>query len=562
MDYNEKIAKILEKTLDKEINISLIESPKDNKLGDYAFPCFYLAKELKKNPIEIAKELANKIQPIDFISKVIATGPYVNFFIKKDNLASNVLIDIYDKKEDYGSGKKEKYTILVEGWQPNTHKAFHIGHIRNTLVGEALSRIFKKNGWNVIKSSYMGDIGAHVAKWIWYYKKFYNGDIPKKDVTKWAGKIYTDATKKIDENKEKYTEEIHEVHKKLEDGDKDLVNLWKKTRKLCLDDIWNIVHELGSFVERKFYESEAEQPGIAKVNEFLKKGYAKLSKGAIIMDLEEYKLGISVLLKSNGASLYATKDIALAYIKSKEYKFDKSLYIVANEQDHYFRQLFKVLELTNYPDADKLGHVSYGLVKLKDGKMSSRLGNIILYEDFRDQLFEKVESQIKERSLDTKTKQQIIKSVAFGAMKFTMLSQDSNKEIIFDYDRSLSFEGETGPYVQYTHARCASLLKKYDKEITSKVKFSLLIENEEKQIIKLLGKLPDTIKKSAEEYKPSLISRLLLDICQAFNEYYHKHQILQDNKELEKARILLIYCVKQVLEIGLDLLGIDAPDVM
>ena len=561
MNFKNEISKLIKNASKITVSEDIIEIPPDSKMGDYAFPCFILAKELKKSPIEIAKDISKKIQPNNYISEIKQIGPYINFFVKKDILSKEVLEKIYNEKEKYGNNLAKPQTILLEGWQPNTHKAFHIGHIRNAVLGEVLARIFEFNGNKVIKSSYMGDIGAHVAKWIWYFTKYYEGKIPKTNVSKWSGQIYTKATLKSKEN-EKYLNEIHEIHKKLEDGDKNLVKLWKETRKLCLDDIWNIVKELDSHIDRAYFESEVEQPGIKKVKELEKLGMAKLSEGAIIMDLEKHKLGVFVLLKSNGASLYSTKDIALAYLKSKEYKFDLSLYVVASEQDHHFRQLFKTLELINYKDSKKVKHVSYGVVKLKDGKMSSRLGNIILYEDFRDRLLEKVEKQIKARNLPEKQKDSIVKDIAFGAMKFTMLNQDSVKEIVFDYDKALSFEGETGPYIQYSRARACSVLKKVNEKISANFKFSKLETNEEKEILKLLKNYPNIVLKSGEEYKPHIITRYLLDLSQAFNLYYHKYKIIQEDLDLQKARLLLVFAVKEILKSGLNLLSINAPEIM
>src|SRR3989344_2656603 len=504
-----------------KIDINSIEVPPNPEMGDYAYPCFTLSKELKKNPNEIAKEIGEKIKSGKYIDSVKVLGPYINFFVKKETLNENVLSEIVKNKLNYGRGKIKK-TTLLEGWQPNTHKAFHIGHIRNAVLGESIARILEFYGHKVIRVSYMGDVGAHVAKWIWYFNKFYKGSIPKKNVSKWAGEIYTEATKKSDGD-EKYKEEINEVHKKLEEGDKKLVELWKKTRTLCLDDLYEIFDELGCKINKGFFESEVEKPGKKIVEGLVKNKLAEIDEDAIIMHLEEYNLGVFVLLKSNGASLYSTKDIALAYLKSKKYKFDNSLYIVASEQDFYFKQLFKCLELIKYKEFKKLNHVSYGLVKLKN-------------------------------------KKKVIGAVSFGAMKFTMLNQDSNREIIFDSEKALSFDGETGPYTQYTYARICSILKKV--KVGNKIKFSLLNSDEEKRIIKLLNEYPLVVEKAAMTYKPNLISRNLLDLCQAFNEYYHKYKVLDEDEALRKARVLLIYCVKVVIGSGLGLLGIEAIEEM
>lgn len=516
---------------------------------------------MKEDPNEIAQSLLERIKPNKYIDSARVMGPYVNFFVKKDVLFNNVLLDVFSQKERYGEKKVKGKTILLEGWQPNTHKAFHIGHVRNAVLGESVARILEFYGYKVIRVSYMGDIGAHVAKWIWYFNKFYKGNIPKENVGKWAGNLYTLASIKEEEN-EMYKDEINDVHKKLEEGDKELVRLWKKTKDLCLKDFWKIYKELDCKIKDSYFESEVEITGKKIVKNLVEKGFAKYDEGAIVADLKEYGLGLFVLLKNNGASLYSTKDIALAYLKSKNYKFDLSLYIVASEQEFYFQQLFKTLEMIKYKDASKLRHVSYGLVMLKEGKMSSREGNIILYDSLRDKLVKKASDAIKERKLDAKKKKKIIESVTFGAMKFTMLNQDSNREIIFDPEQALSFEGETGPYIQYTYARACSILKKHGSKVKGNVNFSLLKNEEEKKIVKILAEFPEIVERAALSYKPSLICKELLDLSQSFNEYYHKHKILQGDKELEKARVLLTFCVKNVIKNGLNLMSIKVVDEM
>ncbi|MFH1398932.1 MAG: arginine--tRNA ligase [Candidatus Woesearchaeota archaeon] len=558
--FKQEVIKELEKVtkLEKNQLLSLLEIP-DPKFGDFAFPTFVLAKSLKKNPNQIAQEFANKLKPTKIITKIQATGPYVNFFINPTATSTTILAQITKSKSKYGQGKKTNKTVLIEGWQPNTHKAFHIGHIRNAVLSESLARILEYQGNKVIRCAYMGDVGTHVAKWLWYFTKFHKGDIPNKNVTKWAGEIYTKATQLSQENPD-YQKEIHELHSKLENGDKTLIKLWKKTRQLCLKDIMAILKELDSHVGRVYYESEVEQPGKKIVKELAAKGVAQYSDGAIILNLEHYNLGVFVLLKSNGASLYSTKDIALAYLKSKEFEFTTSLYVVGAEQDHHFRQLFKTLELIGYPDAAKVKHVSFGLVVLKEGKMSSRQGNIVLYEDFREQLFQQVAKQIASLALPEKEKAVIKKTVAFGAMKFTMLSQDAHKEIVFDPEQALSFEGETGPYIQYTHARISSILRK--SEQPKKPNYSLLQEELEQRIVAQLALFPQKVQESAQHLKPNLIARYLIDLAQLFNEFYHKYPVLKAEIELRKARLVLCQATATVLKNGLALLSIEAPERM
>lgn len=555
--------------LNTEILIQQIQLTPEDIEGDLAFPCFRFAKEFKKSPQIIAQEVVKKLNN----ENIIAVGPYINFKINNDKLAQELITKILTEKDKFWQGEKTDKTLLIEWRQPNTHKSFHIGHIRNALISESVARISEFAGNTVIKVCYPWDIGAHVAKWIWYYTNFYDGTLPTENFTKRAGELYATATSKVDENKEKYSEQIHELQKNLENGDPELQKIWKETRQLCLDDMKNIFEELGTTkLDRRYYESEVEQPGIKKVQEMLEQGIAIKSQWAVAMNLEDYNLGYFLLLKSNWASLYSTKDIALAQLKQQEYpEYTDSLYVVGSEQEHHFNQLFKTLELIGF-DYKKLHHLSYGLVDLAEGKMSSRAGNVILYEDFRDELLEKASELVADREIEENKKQDIIKKVAFASMKYGMLLQDSEKRIIFDKEKSLSFTGETGPYIQYTYARCTSILKKAKSVIPAKagisttdIDYSLLNTDEEKNILLHLAQLEKTVQKAAKEYKPNYIARYILELAKIFNSYYQKHKIIQENKEqknLENARIILVQAVQQVIHNACHLLGIEVVEEM
>lgn len=565
--YKKKFAEILQKKLTEssiEELISQIQLTPENIEGDLAFPCFKFAKEFKKAPPIIAQEMVKELAN----ENVIAIGPYINFKINNNQLAQELIENILRKKENFWKGETTNKTLLIEWRQPNTHKSFHIGHVRNTLVSESVSRIAEFSGNKVIKVCYPWDIGAHVAKWIWYYTNFFQGDFPEKNFTKRAGELYAAATKKVDENKETFQEQIHELQKKLEDWDIELNKVWQKTRTLCLDDMKKIFEELGTTqLDKRYYESDVEQAGIKKVKEMLDEGIAIKSQWAVAMNLEEYKLWYFLLLKSNGASLYSTKDIALAYMKRKDFpEYDTSLYVVGSEQEYHFNQLFKTLELIGF-EHEKLQHLSYGLVDLVDGKMSSRDGNIILYEDFRDELLENATELVADRELDEKQKQEIIRKVSFSAMKYAMLLQDSEKRIIFDKEKALSFTGETGPYIQYTYARCSSILKKTSplQRGIEGVDYSLLTTSEEKNILVHLAQFSKIIQKASKEYKPNYVARYLLELAKLFNNYYQKHKVIQedeDKKTLQNTRISLIQAIQQVIANGLELLGIDTIEEM
>ena len=553
--------------LDLDQITSLIVPAPENIAGDLAFPCFQLAKSLGKAPNLIANELKEQIEKNNLwiFSEVIAVWPYINALFDPKKLAETVLTQIKDQKSDFWSGILQDKTILLEGRAPNTHKSIHIGHVRNFLLSESIARILSFAGYKVIKTCYPGDIWAHVAKWIWYYQNFLdNAEFPDHNFSKRVGEIYTLATKKVDENPDLYKPQIADLQKALEDWDQSLVDFWQKTRAMCLEDMQKIFSELGTeHFDKRYFESTVEQPGIKKVHELLEQGIAQKSQGAIVMNLEEYDLGVFLLLKSNGASLYSTKDIALAYQKKADFpEYDQSLYVVGLEQEYHFQQLFKTLDLIGF-DQSKLHHVSYGLVDLVDGKMSSRAGNVVLYEDFRDQLLTKATEMMDTRDLPVDQKHNIAHQVAFGAMKFGMLLQDSEKGITFDRNQALSFEGESGPYLQYMGARISSILKKAPAPDFSALDYNLLSTAGEKNLILLLAHFPDLVQKAAQDYKPNTIARFALTLAKQFSSYYHSVKILDDqNPSLSNARLCLLVLVHQTLQNALNLLGIELPESM
>ena len=536
----------------------------DNVKGDFAFPCFKRAKTLWKNPVEISKDIVNKIQTSDSFSEIISVGPYVNAVLNHDSFGKNIIEKVEKEKEDFWRGESTWKQFLLEWWQPNTHKAIHIWHIRNILVSESNARILKY-AWNdVVKCCYPWDIGAHVAKWIWYYTKFYEWEMPKENFSKWVWTLYSDATKKVDENPDVYKPEVWDLQKRLEDWDEDLVKIWKETRELCLQDMKKIFAELWSEeIDRRYFESEVEKPWIELVRKLQAEWKAVISEWALAINLEEYGLWRFLLLKSNWASLYSTKDIWLAFRKQADYpNYSKSLYVVWSEQEHHFAQLFKTLEIM-WIDRKKLQHISYGLVDLKEWKMSSRAWNVILYEDFRDQLIEKAELMVADRYIPAEEKKQTARKIAFWAMKFGMLLQDSEKKIIFDLQTALSFEGETWPYLQYTTARMASILRKNTLDISWHADYTLLNSDEEKAILLKLAWFEEEVQKAANEYKPNYIARWCLDIAQLFNSYYHNHKIIDEaNVELSRARLHMLQAILQVMKNALNLLGIDAVESM
>ena len=549
-----------------EIDPNLIEIPQDRSMGDFALPCFSFAKELKKAPNVIAQEIADQLKPEGIIAKIEALGPYVNVSLDNELVAQKLFREMNSEDQEYGAWEEKNQTILLEGRSPNTHKMLHIGHLRNALVSESISSIAEFAWYKVHRTAYGGDIWAHVAKRIWYFINFTDKKFPF-DPDEFAirsGKLYEQAWLKIQQNEVEYKDQIHETQRLLESGDEKLVKLWNETRRLSIESLKNVFNELGCKIEHYFWESEVEQPGI----ELVKKYEAdpslpdiRVSEWAIIADLENDDLGVCVLLKSNATSLYSTKDLALAYLKEATYQYDKSLYVVATEQNHHFKQVFKVLEMVGF-DVTKLHHVGYELVELPDGKMSSRKWTIIPYHKRRDDAYQQALSLIQER--DIPNKETIAKDIAFWALKFSMLLQDTYKKIRIDMNNSLSFEGETGPYIQYTYVRSRSIIAKAAIDIdATKVDTSTLTSDQERLLLLMLSEFPEMIQKSAAEYKPSLVARYVLELARMFNAYYHQSKILvEDDPAWSEARLALVASIQQVLHTGLKLLWIESPERM
>jgi len=554
MDFKNKLITLIKnKTNLKEINL---EVPPSESLGDFSLPCFQLSKKLKKAPDQIAFKLSNEIKA-PFIEKIETKGPYLNFFIKKELIAKEVLSKI---NENYGSGKDKKKTYLLEYFHANTHKGVHIGHLRNISIAEAMCKILEKDGYKVIRTNYQGDIGPHVAKCIWGYLNLKEKE-PKTNKGVWLGKIYSLASKKEKKNK-KIAEEIKQINNKIYNKDKEITKIWKKTRQYCLNDFNNFYKEFGVKFNRLYFESEVEGIGKKIVNELLKKKIAKQSEGAVIMDLQKYNLGIYVFLTKDGNSLYHAKDMGLAKLKQKEFKFDKSIHVTGSEQKLYFQQIFKTFELIGFKIGKKSTHIPYGLVMLPEGKMSSREGTMILFDDLKEKILEETKKLTKKKNkgLSKEEIEKRAKLISYAALKFSMINRDNNKDITFDWEKSLSFEGETGPYIQYSYARASSILRK--EKPSNKINYALLNHPLESSLINLLAKYPETIEKAAKDLKPNLMANYVYNLSKKFNEYYHECNILKEEKQIKNARLVLISKVKTTIKSSLNLLGIETLEEM
>ena len=564
----EIITKLLKKAFtEKEINLNekqieaLLEIPPSSDLGDYSFPCFSLARVLKENPTKIALEIKKKISSSDFVDSVQAVGPYVNFFLNKEKMAKDIIKEISAKKEKFGSSKlsgTEK--TMIEFSQANTHKAFHVGHIRGTSIGESLARILEFSGEKVIRANYQGDTGMHVAKWIWCYKKYHSKEKLGKDES-WIASVYVDAVKKLAQN-EKLQEEVDVINRKLSEGkDKILNALWKKTRKLSLDSFEKIYKELNTHFNKYFFESELEKKGKSIVNELLKKKIAEISDGAVIVDLKKYNLGVWVLLRKDGTVLYSAKDLALAKKKFDEFKISKSVYVVGAAQSLHMSQLFRVLELMKFKSAKNCMYVPVTEVRLPTGKMSSRTGENILYSNFMDEITSYSAKEIKKRFpfLPKEELQKRALKISIAAIKYSMLKQNTNKVLMFSKEDALNFEGDSGAYILYSYARASSILKKTSGQ-KKQFKIEKKLENSEFELVKKLLQFKDTVASAYKNMNPSVIANYSYQLSQLFNEFYHSCPVI--NSDNESFRLALVSSFRQVLKNSLSLLGIETIEQM
>ncbi|RLG15457.1 MAG: arginine--tRNA ligase [Candidatus Nanohalarchaeota archaeon] len=565
INYAQELLKTQTKTLLKKHNINApIETPPENIDADLAMPTFALAKTLKKPPHIIAQDLQNSINPPKntLIKQIKAQGPYLNFYKDNEKYTGIVLKNITSAKQNYGKKPEKKQKVMIEYSQANTHKAFHVGHIRGTSLGESLARTMKHEGYHVTQANYQGDTGAHVAKWLWCYLKFHKNETPpKKQSEKWIASIYVESVKKTTKENQK---EIDKINSDLENNtDPNLTALWKKTREWSLKSLQDIYKDLDAHFDHYFFERQMETRAKEIVKDLLKSGIAKIDQDATIIDLRKYNLGIWVLLRKDGTCLYSAKDIALAEKKFKKYNIDKSIYIIGAAQSLHAQQLFKTLELMNFKNAKNCHHLSFAEVRLPTGKMSSRTGENILYTDMLEELLAYAKQEVTKRhpGWTQEEKDTSAKNITICALKFSMLNQSPNKLITFSPKEALNFEGDTGPYIQYTHARAHSILRQATFSPGS-FNPALLKEKEELDLIKKLSQFPEAVTKTCEQYDPNQLTSYLLELSHDFNTFYHKHPVLKAQKELSTARLTLVQSTMQVLNNGLYLLAITAPKQM
>lgn len=559
----EEISKIT--NIEKNEIEKYIEVPKETENGDYAFPCFKLAKVLKKSPNLIADNLKSNIKVSEnIIEKIEVVGGYLNFFINKETLATEILSEV-TRTEEYGKSKiGESKNIVIDYSSPNIAKTFHIGHLRTTVIGAALYNIYKYLGYNVTGINYIGDYGTQFGKLIEGYKRWkseYNlNENPIEKLTE----IYVRISNLCKED-ESVLEECRNNFKKLEDGDKECVELWTRFKNLSLKEFQKVYDILGikfdSWNGESFYTDK-----IQEVIDLLEKsGKLIESQGAKIIDLEEYGMSPCLIQKSNGSSTYATRDLAAILYRARTYDYDKALYVTSYEQTLHFKQVFEVAKLLGLDKkyTDGLEHVSYGMVLLETGKMSTRDGNVIKLEDLLKEAIERAKEIINEKNPKLNNKEEIAKKVGVGAVIFNDLSTSRVKDEIFNWDRILSFQGETGPYLQYTYVRTKSIIEKAGGLPSfENIDKKYLLEDSANKILKLIYNFEKILIQVTEKNEPCILSRYLIDLAKAYSNFYNENQIITEDKKIQNTRIFLTYATGNVLKIGANLLGMEMPDRM
>ena len=569
ISYKEKIADILVpqiEGLEREEILSMIETPADSKMGDYAFPCFKLAKILRKAPPMIAKSIAEAISTEGIFEKVENVNAYVNMFISKEEFASAVVKEVIEKGDDYGKsdiGKGKK--VIVEYSSPNIAKPFHIGHIRSTVIGNSIYKIYDFLGYDTVRINHLGDYGTQFGKMICAYRRWgCKEDVikePIKSLLSYYTKFHVEAEK--DPSLE---DEARAIFTKLEHGEKEEVELWQWFRDESLREFNRVYDMLGitfdSYNGESFYSDKMPR----FVKELEEKGLMEEDQGANIVRLDEYNLPPALITKSDGSTLYITRDIAAAVYRKETYDFYKNIYVVASQQNLHFQQWIKIVELLGYEWAHDCVHIPFGLVSMEDGTMSTREGRVIFLEDVLNKAVEQTKEIIKEKNVNTESIEETAKDVGIGAVVFNELSNYRIKDYVFSWDKVLNFEGETGPYVQYTHARACSILRNAGDEIVAEASGGFNPEyitgESAHELIKLIYNLPAVIVEAGEKYEPSVVTRHIVDIAQAFNKFYHDEHILVDNRDEKIAKVALVIAARNAVKNGLGLLGMKAPEKM
>ena len=564
-DFKIEVAQALKSKIEDltlEEIVELIEIPPNSDMGDYAFPCFKLAKVFRKAPNMIASDLAENIAVEGAVSKVEPAGGYVNFFVNKSQLAKTVINDVLTKGKKYGHSDlgKDK-TVVIDFSSPNIAKPFHIGHIRTTVIGNALYKIYDSQGYETVRVNHLGDYGTQFGKLIVAFKLWGSKEAVEANPIPELLKLYIQFHDEAEKHPE-MEDEARAWFTKLENGDKEAKELWQWFRDESLKEFARVYDlldiEFDSYNGESFYSDKMD-----RVIDIIKdKGLLEDSQGTNIVDLEAYNMPPALITKNDGSTLYMTRDLAAALYRKENYNFEKCIYVVGSQQSLHFQQLFKVLELVGFEWAKDMIHVPFGMVALEEGTMSTRKGRVVFLEDVLRQAIEKTKETMLEKNPNAQNVEEIAKQVGVGAVVFQELSNSRIKDYTFSWERTLSFEGETGPYVQYTHARCCSVLRKANEEVSTDIDYNLISDADSAEVLKLIASFNKQILVALRKNEPHIVTRFVLDLAQAFNKFYHENPILVEDAELRKARIALVAATRQTIENALALLGMGAPERM
>ena len=564
MDARTDIAKAIAAItdIDEAELSSYIEIPPDRSMGDYAFPCFRLAKAMRKAPPAIAEELRAGITLPSSITKAEVKGGYLNFFEDRAGAASATIKRVLAEGENYGhSDEGSGKNVCVEFSSINIAKPFHIGHLPSTAIGNSLNRIYKALGYNTIAINHLGDWGTQFGKMIVAYKKWGGGKPIEESTVRELVKLYVRFHEEAEKD-ESLNDEARAWFRKIEQGDSEAVDLWQRMKTLTLKEVGEVYKLLGvefdSYAGESFYEDKMQ----AVIDELDAKGLLKTDKGAKIVDLSEYNMPPCIIVKSDGATLYATRDLAAAIYRKKTYDFVKSIYVVAYQQNLHFQQFFKVLELMGYDWVKDCVHVNFGMVSMEEGTLSTRHGNVVYLEDVLNASIEKTLEIIKEKSPGLEDKEAAARAVGVGAVVWGILYNSRIKDTSFSWKKMLNFDGETGPYAQYTHARCCSVLRKAGGYDEADIDCTLLSGEAETALVKAIAAFPDTVKAASEKYEPYLIARAAIEICSRFNKFYYDCRIMDDDMHIRNARLALTDAARICIKNALYLVGLEAPERM
>lgn len=563
MEYKKLISEILSKYIEMDLKAieSLIEIPPRPDMGDFAFPCFKLSKSMKKAPNIIALELKDKF-PLEGFERVEAFGPYLNIFAHKAYFIKTTIENILKEGDNYGaSNKDEGKNIIIEYSSPNIAKPFHVGHLFTTVIGNSLYKIFNYQGYNAIGINHLGDWGTQFGKLISAYKRWGNEEALEKKPINELFRIYVKFHEEAEQNPELEVEG-RKYFKDLEDGDSEAVYLWDRFRKLSLKEFDKLYGTLNvkfdSYAGESFYSDKMEDV----IEEISERGLLTESNGAKVVMLEEYNMPPCIIKKSDGATIYATGDLAAAMYRKKTYNFSKNIYVVGKDQTLHFKQVFTTLKLLGHQWANDCIHVDFGLVRFADKKLSTRKGDVILLEELLNEAVAKTLETINVKNPTLENKDEVAKKVGIGAIIFTYLKNYRERDIVFDWSEMLSFEGETGPYVQYTYARGKSILRKIGN-IAEDSDYSKLNSSEEYELTKTLEEFQSAINAAIDKLQPCMVTRYVIDVAKAFNKFCNSHNVLsEEDMSVKAARINLVKATLQVIKNGLNLIGLDVVDKM